>query len=105
MRHALIFACLLIPFAAAAQAQDAASITCQSIIANAERGGMHTQMAIGTYFHGKHMGQPCVDVDYDRAFALAQQFGISFDPWAKILRDRAAQGHPTAISALDRLGY
>ena len=100
--RAIALACLLaLPSITAAQAQTP---TCESIIANAERGGMDTQMAIATYFHGKHMGKACVDVDYDRAYALAQQFNISFDPWANILRERAASGHPTATAALERLG-
>lgn len=102
--RALVLPLLLILSVASASAQEAGGYTCQSIIANADRGGMDTQMAIGTYFHGVFMGKPCVKVDYDRAYALAKSADISFEPWANILRDRAASGHPTAVSALERLG-
>ena len=102
--RALVLTLLLTLPIPAAMAQEAGGYTCESIIANAERGGMDTQMAIATYFHGVFMGKSCVKVDYDRAHALAQGAGISFEPWARILRDSAATGHPTAVAAVKRLG-
>ena len=99
-------ACLLAILAlspSAGHAQDG-GMTCESILANAEKGGMETYMAVSTLFHGKHMGVPCGKPDYDRAYALAQQVNSSVAPWAKILRARAASGHPPAASAIARLG-
>lgn len=80
------------------------SLSCASILANAERSQGDAQVAVGTLFSGRFMGKPCGRVDYDGAFALAQRFGISFEPFARKLRERASIGHPTAISALERLG-
>lgn len=78
--------------------------SCKSIIANANRSKWDMQMAASTYFHGMFMGKPCGKVDYDRAFALARQAGMSVEPWLKVLRDRAASGNPAANAALARLG-
>jgi hypothetical protein len=80
-------------------------MTCESIIANAERSKTDMYVAATTYFHGKHMGKACVDVDYAKAFDLAERSGMGVDPFVSILRERAAQGHPRAISALEKLGY
>ncbi|QQR38066.1 hypothetical protein [Devosia rhizoryzae] len=100
-----LFAVLLMTLAiSTAHSQEAAGMSCASIIANAAKGGAETQIAIGTYFHGTFFGEPCVEVDYDRAYALAQSAGISFEPFANILRSRAAGGHPTAVAAVKRLG-
>ncbi|KQT48490.1 hypothetical protein ASG47_09090 [Devosia sp. Leaf420] len=79
-------------------------LSCANILANAENGKAGAQLAISTYFHGVFMGKPCVDVDYDKAYALAQKAGISFEPWARVLRERAAAGHPRAVAAVARLG-
>jgi hypothetical protein len=78
--------------------------TCDSIMANAGRSKWDMTMAASTYFYGMFMGKPCGKVDYDRAFALARQAGISVGPWLNVLRERAASGNPLAISALKRLG-
>lgn len=51
------------------------------------------------------MGKPCVDIDYVRAFDLAERSGTGVEPFLRILRERAGQGHPSAKSALERLGY
>lgn len=80
-------------------------LSCEAIIANAERSRDAMASAAFTYFHGVFMGKPCVAVDYDRAFDLAGRSGLSVEPFVKILRERAADGHPTAIAALRRLGY
>ena len=80
------------------------SMSCESIIANAERSKADAATAAATYFHGVFMGKRCVDVDYDRAYELAQRAGISFEPWARVLRERAAEGHPRAVAAVERLG-
>lgn len=80
------------------------SESCASILANAENSKADMARAVSTYFSGRFMGKFCVDVDYDRAYDLAQRAGISFEPWARQLRERAAFGHPSAKSALERLG-
>ena len=80
------------------------ALSCEFILANAENGKAGAQLAISTYFHGIFMGKPCVAVDYDKAYALAQNAGISFEPWARVLRERAAEGHPRAVAAVKRLG-
>lgn len=82
----------------------ALTLSCESILANAERSKDDAFTAVGTYFYGIFMGEPCVDVDYDRAYALANRAGISFEPWARVLRERAESGNPRAISAIRRLG-
>lgn len=80
------------------------SESCASIIANAERSKADMARAVSTYFYGIFMGKPCVEIDYDRAYDLARRAGISFEPWARVLRERAAYGHPRAIAVLERLG-
>jgi hypothetical protein len=77
--------------------------TCDSIMANASRSKWDMTIAASTYFYGMFMGKPCGKVDYDRAFALARQAGISVRPWLNVLREHAASGNPLAISALKRL--
>jgi hypothetical protein len=79
-------------------------LSCANILANAENGEAGAHSAISTYFYGTFMGKHCVDVDYDKAYALAQKAGISFEPWAKVLRERAEGGHPRAVAAVKRLG-
>ena len=83
---------------------DRISMSCASIIAKAERSKADMSNAVSTYFYGIFMGKPCVEINYDRAYDLAQRAGISFEPWARVLRERAANGHPTAVSAVKRLG-
>ena len=78
--------------------------SCGSILAHADGSKWDKQMAASTYFYGKFMGKPCGEVDYDRAFLLARQAGMSVGPWLKVLRDRAASGNPSAIAALKRVG-
>lgn len=80
------------------------ALSCEFILANADNGKAGAEMAISTYFHGIFMGKPCVDVDYDKAYALAQKAGVSFEPWARVLRERAEAGHPRAVAAVERLG-
>jgi hypothetical protein len=80
------------------------SMSCASILANAERDKVGMAEAVSTYFHGRFMGKFCVEVDYDKAYDLARRAGISFEPWANTLRERAAAGHPSAKSAVERLG-
>jgi hypothetical protein len=80
-------------------------ISCQSIIANAERSREDMSLAVSTYFHGMFMGKRCVEVDYARAFELARRAGVSVEPYLRILRERAADGHPTAIAALKLLDH
>ena len=83
---------------------DLVSESCATIVANVERSKADMARAVSTYFRGTFMGKPCVEIDYDRAFDLAKRAGISFEPWARVLRERAAAGHPTAVSAVERLG-
>jgi hypothetical protein len=80
-------------------------LSCASIIANAERSKADMQIAASTYFHGQFMGKPCVEIDYAKAIALTEASGTSPEPFLRILRERAANGHPLAINALKRLGY
>lgn len=86
-------------------AQAPNGMTCQSVIANAERSKADMAIASGTYFHGVFMGQPCVEVDYVKAFDLATRSGRGAEEFLRILRERAAEGHPRAKSALEKLGY
>ncbi|MET3897764.1 hypothetical protein ABIB57_001710 [Devosia sp. UYZn731] len=79
--------------------------SCEGVIANAERSKSDMSIAAGTYFSGMFMGKRCVDVDYARAFALAEKSGTGVDAYLKVLRERAAGGNPRAESALRRLGY
>jgi hypothetical protein len=96
---------LSLPALAPASAQAPDGMTCQSVIANAERSKAEMAIASGTYFHGIFMGQPCVEVDYVKAFDLATRSGRGVEPFLRILRERAAEGHPRAKSALEKLGY
>jgi hypothetical protein len=79
--------------------------SCEGVIANAERSKSDMSIAAGTYFSGIFMGKSCVDVDYARAFALAEKSGTGVGAYLKVLRERAAAGNPRAESALRRLGY
>ena len=81
-----------------------AAMSCKSIIANAERSKSDMSMAAGTYFHGIFMGEPCVKVDYDRAFDLMARSGTDPTPYLRVLGDRAANGNPRAAAALKRYG-
>ena len=101
----LFLACLGLALLTATPTLAQSDMTCESIIANAERSKTDMAIAAGTYFHGKHMGKPCVDVDYVKAFDLATRSGIGVEPYLRILRERADQGHPSAKSALEKLGY
>ncbi|WP_375450824.1 hypothetical protein [uncultured Devosia sp.] len=83
----------------------AAALSCAGIIANAERSKRDMSLAASIYFGGIFMGKPCVDVDYARAFDLAQRSGDGVEQFLAVLRERAAAGHPSAMSALRRLGY
>jgi hypothetical protein len=82
----------------------ALTLSCQSIIANAERSKSDMSMASTVYFHGKFMGKACVEVDYVRAFELAKRAGMSVEPYLRLLRARAASGNPRANTALQLLG-
>ncbi len=99
----LVILLLLTPFATPAQAQDI-PFTCESIMANAERSKSDMAMAASTYFHGIFMGEPCVKVDYARAFDLMARSGTDPAPFLRVLRERAASGNPNAKRALDRYG-
>jgi hypothetical protein len=79
--------------------------SCEAVIANAERSKTDMAVAASTYFGGMFMGKRCVDVDYARAFELAERSGTGVDAFLKILRERAATGNPRAKSALRQLGY
>lgn len=81
-----------------------ATLSCKSIIANAERSKADMSMAAGTYFHGIFMGEPCVKVDYARAFDLLERSGSDPTPYLRVLRDRAANGNTRAAAALKRFG-
>ena len=102
MRAAFVALSFVFLAAAPAMAED---MTCASIIANAERSKTDMYVAATTYFHGKHMGEACVDVDYVKAFDLAERSGVGVNPFLRILRERAANGFPNAIAALQNLGY
>ena len=80
------------------------AMSCKSILANAERSKADMSMAASTYFHGRFMGEPCVKVDYARAFDLIKRAGESPKPFLRVLRERAATGNPGAIAALARFG-
>jgi hypothetical protein len=56
-------------------------------------------------FHGELMGQHCVPVDYVKGITLVQKAGdkLQYDAFVRILRERAASGNPTAVSALATL--
>jgi len=78
--------------------------SCQWIMANSNRSKWDMTIAASTSFYGMFKGRPCGAVDYERAFALARQAGMSVEPWLNVLRDRAATGNPAAIAALKRVG-
>lgn len=80
------------------------AMSCKSIIANAEHSKADMYVAASTYFHGRFMGEPCVKVDYARAFDLIKRAGESPEPFLRVLRERAATGHPDAKAALARFG-
>ena len=101
----LLVACLSLTLLAAAPALAQGDMTCDSVIANAERSKTDMYVAATVYFHGVFMGKPCVDVDYVKAFDLGTRSGVGVDPFLSILRERADQGHPRAKSALEKLGY
>lgn len=92
-------------FLASTAALAQGDMTCESVITNAERSKTDMQIASGTYFHGVFLGKPCVEVDYVKAFDLAKRSGTGVEPFLRILRERAGQGHPNAKSALEKLGY
>jgi hypothetical protein len=80
--------------------------TCAAIVANAHKSQSAMIVAALTYYHGEYLGQPCLTVDYDKAFALLKQAGDTGDANSLLadLRTRAAAGNPKAIAALQRLG-
>jgi hypothetical protein len=80
-------------------------LECKAILANAERSKADMSLASTVYFHGKFMGKPCVKVDYARAIDLGKRSGTGAEAFIKTLRERAASGNPTAITALSKLGY
>lgn len=83
---------------------DEVTLSCKSIMANAERSKSDMAMAASTYFHGIFMGEPCVKVDSARAFDLMARSGTDPAPFLRVLRERAASGNPNAKRALDRYG-
>jgi hypothetical protein len=101
-----LLALVLALFAAlTVQAQEHGGYSCASILANAEKSQADTAMAAMTYFNGKFMGKPCVDIDYVKAVTLMQQADIEVGGLIANLRQRAAAGERKAISALKSLGY
>lgn len=80
------------------------ALSCKSILANAGGSKLDMSRAIGPYFHGIFMGEPCGKVDYDRAFDLMKRTGTDLAPYLRILRDRAANGNRRAAAALERYG-
>lgn len=57
------------------------------------------------HYHGKSPGEPCVKVDYVKAFALLREAGDSgtFASLLKDLEQKAASGNPRAVAALERV--
>ena len=79
---------------------------CAAILAQAHASRAAMTDAGMLYYHGEFMGQHCVTVDYQQAFALLREAGDTADG-ATLLADlklKAASGNPKAIAALQKMG-
>lgn len=82
-----------------------ANAACAEILAKANTSPANMSRAGMLYYHGKHMGQKCIKVDYERAFDLLRQAndGRNFNSLLRDLESRASTGNPRAVNALRRL--
>ena len=80
--------------------------TCEWIIANQETTPDAMIFAGGTYFHGEHMGKPCVKVDYIRAYELTKRSGNAqaLKTMIRLIKKRAENGSNRAQKAVKHLG-
>lgn len=80
--------------------------TCEWIIANQETTPDAMIFAGGTYFHGQHMGKPCVKIDYIRAYELTKRSGnaIALKTMTRLILKRAEDGSNRAQKAVKQLG-
>lgn len=82
---------------------DAATVCAEFLADQTTPTGM-SRAAI-TYYHGIALGEPCVKVDYLKAFDLLRRAGDTrtYNSLLKDLRTKAASGNPRAIAALEKL--
>jgi TPR repeat protein len=78
---------------------------CARVVADADKGKPQAFEAGLLYFHGEHMGKPCVKVDYIRAFELLLKAGATRDAQSLLnnLTEKAESGSPKAQAALREL--
>lgn len=90
---------------APAAAPQTANAACAEILAKAHTSPANMSRAGMLYYHGKHMGERCIKVDYERAFELLRQAndGANFNSLLRNLQTRASTGNPRAVNALRRL--
>ncbi|MGN6101278.1 MAG: hypothetical protein ACTHOR_09030 [Devosia sp.] len=104
--HRFVFPLVMALALPGAAIAGSAQSTCAAIVAKAHTSRDAMIEAALTYYHGEHMGQHCLTVDYLKAFALLKEAGDATD-YGSLLADlkmRAASGNPKAVSALERLG-
>jgi hypothetical protein len=102
LRTMMVCALLALSLTTPARAEETVEQYCKRVIADADKGKDGAFAAGLLYFHGKHMGKPCVKVDYVRAFDLLLQAGAVRDAQSVLntLAERANSGSPKAQSAI-----
>ena len=106
MRHYLVAAVLAaLCLASPVRAEETIEQYCARVVADADKGKSQAFEAGLMFFHGKHMGKPCVKVDYIRAFELLLKAGATRDAQSLLnaLTTRAESGSPKAQAALREL--
>lgn len=110
MRSFLIFA-LLVASVTPTVAQPAkmtgaeAKAICAEILENQDRSREDKRKAADLYFFGHYRGTRCIKSDYVRAITLIRESGYGSGAYEAVLLNRARDGSPSAISALQKFGY
>ena len=104
-RYLLAAAIVAICMHAPARAEETVEQYCARVVADADKGKSQAFEAGLLYFHGKHMGKPCVKVDYVHAFELLKKAGANRDAQSLLdnLTEKAGTGSPKALAALREL--
>lgn len=106
MRPLVLAIVVLFAAATAALAEPlSASKLCAERLAGANGSPDEMVSAAILYYHGKSLGEPCVKVDYLKAFALLRKAGDTrtYASLLADLRQKAASGNPRAIAALEKI--
>lgn len=104
-KHLVALAIVGMCVTAPVRAEETIEQYCARVIADADKGKSQMFEAGLLYFHGKHMGKPCVKVDYVRSFELLLKAGALRDAQSllKNLAAKADSGNPKAQAAIREL--